>query len=124
MSSDPHNGQPRLLVVDDDSALLQMISWAFAERGYRVQIADSCHRARQLIASHSFDYALLDYHLPDGTGVDLLDWLRDEQPKVRALLMSGDPPDGSDSCVSCLVKPLSVARLHGAFAGAAADSPT
>ena len=73
----------------------------------------------QLASTHTFECALLDYHLPDGNGLDLKDMLSRQQPGLKSVLMSANPPATLDSHgggnSGCLVKPVSTAMLHGIF---------
>ena len=55
----------------------------------QVVAAASMAEALDLAKSHSFDVALLDLHLPDGSGVDLLAQLKIGQPEIEALMLTG-----------------------------------
>jgi len=79
-----------LLIVDDDRALAQMLRLDFQELGYRVSLAGSCRQARQILAETSFDLLLLDYHLADGKGTELLAMCHDQRPELPVILSSGD----------------------------------
>jgi len=104
----------RLLVVDDDPALLQMMSWTFSDLGYLVEAAGNCDEAMQLASTQAFEFALVDYHLPDGNGLELVDRLSIQQPGLRTVLMSANPPPQLD-CRSCLVKPVPATLLQEMF---------
>ncbi len=62
----------RLLVVDDESSIVDFLSLLFEEEGYAVQTARSAAEARQALASGSFDLVLCDVMMPDGSGLDIL----------------------------------------------------
>jgi len=79
----------RLLIVEDDPALAQMLRLGFGELGYRVCLAGSCRQARRMLAETRFDLVLLDYHLPDGKGSELLEVCRSRQPEPAIILSSG-----------------------------------
>ena len=75
----------RLLVVDDDPALLQMMCWTFSDMGYLVEAAASCDEAIRLASTQVFEFALVDYHLPDGNGLELMERLSKQQPDLRSV---------------------------------------
>ncbi|HWN41184.1 MAG TPA: response regulator, partial [Thermoanaerobaculia bacterium] len=62
----------RLLVVDDESSIVDFLSLLFEEEGYAVRTARSAAEARQALASGSFDLILCDVMMPDGSGLDIL----------------------------------------------------
>ena len=80
----------RVLVVDDEEALAELIATMLAEFGYDVRVAHSVGEAKSLIAQREFDVALLDMHLPDGTGEDILLRLSDEGASTEAIMLTGD----------------------------------
>jgi two-component system KDP operon response regulator KdpE len=61
----------RVLVVDDEPAILRAVSRALAARGYSVRQADTGRKALDLIASEDPHAVLLDLCLPDIDGVDV-----------------------------------------------------
>ena len=79
----------RLLIVEDDAALNQMLRFHFEDRGCEVKGVGTCRDALQVFASQAFDLVLLDQQLPDGTGVELLAKLRDQEPDLPVMMMTG-----------------------------------
>jgi DNA-binding NtrC family response regulator len=82
-------GQIRLFIVDDDEPLRQTLTSRFQRQGMQVVAAACMAEALDLAKSHSFDVALLDLHLPDGSGVELLAQLKIGQPEIEALMLTG-----------------------------------
>ncbi len=80
----------RLLLVEDDAALRTMLAWELDDRGFRVSAAGDCAGALRLAARQGFDGALLDYHLPDGTAVELTRALRGLFPGLAVVVVSAD----------------------------------
>ncbi|MBO9512896.1 MAG: response regulator transcription factor [Variovorax sp.] len=79
-----------ILIVDDDQAVrerLERVAAAAAPRA-RCAMAGSLAEARQRLASHRYDLALLDVGLPDGSGLDLLPWMQAHAPEVDAVVVS------------------------------------
>ena len=73
-----------ILIVDDEMAIRVMLRQALERGGYGVAEAGSLGEARSLIATTPPDLLLLDWMLPDGTGLDLLHQLR-EAAETRTL---------------------------------------
>ena len=74
-----------LLVVDDEPHIGLVLRPFLEERGYRVTYARSLAEARKTLAAASSapDGLLLDLHLPDGSGLDLLRELRGQDATAR-----------------------------------------
>ncbi len=79
----------RLLIVEDDRSLRQMMCLELEELGYSVTSAGCCAEALAQIQGGSFDLALLDYHLPDGVGSDLMEQIHLLHPRLPVILCSG-----------------------------------
>ncbi|MFH1139884.1 MAG: response regulator [Pseudomonadota bacterium] len=81
----------RVLIVEDDQTLAELLKKAFCARGYLADIAPSLHAAREAFGQACFDTAVIDYHLPDGQGDSLLADFQKEQPGCVFLMMTTDP---------------------------------
>lgn len=84
----------RLLIVDDDDSLSTMLALHLLDNGIEVTRAEDHSRARRLFKPGSFEFALLDYQLPDGSGLELGLELRREDPRIRLLVMTGCAESG------------------------------
>jgi two-component system, NtrC family, sensor histidine kinase HydH len=78
----------RILVVDDNAALLENLTEVLESSGYSVRGAASCAAAIPL-AREGFDVALVDLRLPDGDGTALAPRLKDLQPDGEVVLLTG-----------------------------------
>jgi signal transduction histidine kinase len=78
----------RILVVDDNAALVENVSEILEGAGYTVRGAMSCAAARAL-ARDGFDVALVDLRLPDGDGTALAPQLKEAQPDGEVVLLTG-----------------------------------
>ncbi|QRF56033.1 response regulator transcription factor [Variovorax paradoxus] len=79
------------LVVEDDPAMQQRLAHVLGTLGCtapQIAWADSVASARTLLAERSFGVALVDIGLPDGSGVDLIGWLRQHHPRLPAVVIS------------------------------------
>lgn len=59
-----------ILVVEDDEALLRFVTQALRMAGYTVTTARAAAAAREHLADHHFDLAIVDIGLPDADGVE------------------------------------------------------
>jgi DNA-binding response OmpR family regulator len=74
----------RVLLVDDEPHIGLLVGPPFAQAGMQVDAARTLAAARAALRASPPDVLLLDLHLPDGSGLDLLRALRDD-PATRAL---------------------------------------
>lgn len=79
----------RILLVEDDPTVREMIADYFRNTHYLVEEADSCAAAYQTFQSARPDLALLDYQLPDGDALTLLPRLKDLEPSLPIIVMTG-----------------------------------
>jgi len=80
----------RVLVVDDEEALTDLIAMALREADYDVTVAHSVASGSALLDIAEFDVALLDMHLGDGKGTELLRRLVDEGAATESIMLTGD----------------------------------
>lgn len=81
---------PKILIVDDEAEVGTFFEMYFQEeKGLSVQVAYSGAEARQLIACHRFDLALVDLKLPDAFGISLLKEIKNRTPQCEVIIMTG-----------------------------------
>ena len=79
----------RILVVDDDAGLREVLRSLLVRIGHEVETAVDGTEALSRAVSADYDAAVVDYQIPPPNGLDVLNRLRDIQPKCVRLLMSG-----------------------------------
>lgn len=91
----PPGGKPRVLVVDDESIVRGVAKLMLELAGYAVDEAADSSEAFAHIQSAIAPFAavLLDYTLPDRTGLEILSDLRHLAPQSRIVLTSGRPAE-------------------------------
>ncbi len=77
----------RVLVVDDEENIGRSLRLILEREGYTVSLASSVAEARAL--PYRADAYLLDVKLPDGTGIELLRWLRTNDNEAPVVMISG-----------------------------------
>ena len=75
---------PKILIVEDEAPIRTLISFACAGAGFEVESCDSVIAAQALLDSQKPDLVLLDYMLPEISGVEWLEKLRSDE-KTRHL---------------------------------------
>lgn len=60
-----------ILIVEDEAPIREMIAFHLQRAGYRVHEAGDCRQARELLADHRPDLVLIDWMLPDMSGLEL-----------------------------------------------------
>jgi two-component system phosphate regulon response regulator PhoB len=70
---------PSVLIVDDEQPIREMVSFALRRAGFEPLQAGDAREAEALIADHAPDLILLDWMLPDVSGVDLARRLRGDE---------------------------------------------
>jgi len=78
----------KLLMVEDDHLLGDLIREALEEAGYQVRLARSGAQALEAVAEESFDLVLQDIQLPDADGLDILDQILHQHPQWKAMVMT------------------------------------
>jgi DNA-binding NtrC family response regulator len=81
----------RILLVDDDKAVLESFSIILQEEGYSVDVAKTGKEAIQKTNDHFYNVAIIDWRLPDISGTDLLTELHETVPKITKILLTGYP---------------------------------
>jgi putative two-component system response regulator len=80
---------PRVLVVDDDEGVRDLVARIMGDHGYVVDLADCAAEARSLAAENEFDLAICDVHMPGDSGLRLAGELRGPDHDVAVLMLSG-----------------------------------
>jgi len=78
----------KILIVEDETPIREMIAFHLSRAGFDTLEADNCQRARELLADERPDLALVDWMLPDMSGLELTRMLkRDNENEDLAIIM-------------------------------------
>jgi signal transduction histidine kinase len=82
-----------ILIVDDERPNLTVLR-NFLDSGYRVYEAQSGAEALEIVKTTNLDVVITDQRMPEMTGIELLEALRDLKPDVAGIVLTGftDPP--------------------------------
>jgi DNA-binding NtrC family response regulator len=107
----------RVLVVDDDEAILESLKGYLTLKGYDVDTAKTAKEAVRKTEAHFYNLAILDIRLPDANGTELLTTMRKNRPEMIKIMLTGYP-DQANTMVSLnrgadayLLKPVELDKL-------------
>lgn len=81
----------KVMLVDDDRESLACLSKALLLNDFEVVTFESPDEAVENFESGSFDAVVSDFHLPDTTGIDVMNAIRAKKPGIPFIIISGDP---------------------------------
>jgi DNA-binding NtrC family response regulator len=79
----------KILVVEDDRAVRNVLQSYLTTHGFVVEVAGSCEEGRDVFSRQRPDLAVIDYQLPDGTALSLLPQLRSADPLLAIVILTG-----------------------------------
>jgi len=79
----------RLLIVEDDAALNQIVALHFEDQGLITEGVLTCADALSAVRDRTPDVVLMDMQLPDGTGLELLKQLQETHLELPVVVMTG-----------------------------------
>lgn len=78
----------KILIVEDEQSLLEMLRRTLLKERYVVESASTLEQAEQKVALYSYDCILLDINLPDGSGLTLLDEIKNDSRHGGVIIIS------------------------------------
>jgi two-component system NtrC family sensor kinase len=119
----------KVLVIDDEEAILQMVRETLAEQGYEVDVARDGESALSRLGKTSYDLALCDWKMPGLNGQQIYERVRASNPALseRMIFFTGDVINEKaerflrESRRVCLSKPFSLVEFRAAIGKALAS---
>jgi len=108
----------KLLIVEDDAGIQEMLDYSLKQEGYEIHSAYTVKEGWELLQSKAIDLVLLDWMLPDNSGIDLLHRIRKYHSKLPVIMVTAKAEEedrilgldvGADDYVT---KPFSVRELN------------
>ncbi len=112
-----HAGSTAILLVEDDDNLAQFMRLVLRKAGYQTIHVSSNQEAMDAISEHLPNLILLDMHLPDGNGLEILQFLKDKHPQanIPVIITTGQELDQLSLAypvlLDCFFKPLEINQL-------------
>jgi DNA-binding NtrC family response regulator len=106
----------KVLLVDDEPAILSVLHWAVQDLGCRATSAHGGQAALDKLSRENFDILITDLLMPDLDGFFLVKMAKKLDPKMKIVVMTGSPelvPHVGCPLDGLLVKPFGLNRLKG-----------
>jgi DNA-binding NtrC family response regulator len=88
-SKPPTPDEVRVLIVDDEGRLRDVLTRAIASWGFQVASARSAEEGLRLMHASKFDISIVDLNLPGITGIELFEKLRAIHPEHQVIVLTG-----------------------------------
>ncbi len=112
-----HN-KHRILVVEDNTYISEMIFHCLSTKGYFVSQAYNGLHALTIVENEQYDLALIDIQMPGLNGIETLSLIKSKHPSIKAIIMSANlslsyiheaMAKGSDAVLN---KPFEISQLY------------
>ena len=80
--------QPLALIVDDEPDICELIEITLARMDIEVHAAGNLAMAKRLLAQHHYNLCLTDMRLPDGNGIELVEFIAKKHPKLPVAVIT------------------------------------
>ncbi len=115
---------PRILIIEDDSSLVELLSYNLSSAGYDLRTATNAEIGTLLLAEEEFDLVVLDWMLPDKSGIEICAGMRraPRTAKMPIIMLTARGEEGdrvrglSTGADDYIVKPFSVPELMARIA--------
>ena len=116
--------KPRLLIVDDELLIRDLLYDYFKNRDYEIAVAESGQGALDQVGNGHFDTVIIDLKMPDMDGLELADKIRAQDHDIPIIIMTGYP--SLDSAIEALrrraddyfIKPFNLKQMNRAVESA------
>ena len=78
----------KIFVIEDQIPLLRQISRLMEAEGYVCETSHTYQAARDKLGVHTYDLLIVDVNLPGGSGLELIRYIKKEQPKTAVIVIS------------------------------------
>ena len=80
--------KPRILVVDDEESIRTFLDIMLKKEGYEVTLAEDGEHAIDILSKKTFDLVISDLQMPKKTGIELLQFARQNYPQVHFMMIT------------------------------------
>ena len=80
----------KILVVDDDDSIRDVVSKMLCRLGFKVSSADSAESGLALFFKNKFDLVITDFSMSGMDGINLAYYIKEKSPSTQVVLMTGD----------------------------------
>lgn len=83
------DGKKRLLIVDDERDLTELLTQILGGEGYEITTAGDGDEALRVLEKEKFDAVLLDILMPNRNGFDVLKHITEHHPGTKTVMLTG-----------------------------------
>ncbi len=87
----PAVNEPLIILVEDEPEIQRMLAETLSEHHFRVMVAGGLQEAKILVEQKDVELVVTDLALPDGSGIDLLKYIRCVRPSLPVIITTGFP---------------------------------
>ncbi|GAB6097810.1 sigma-54 dependent transcriptional regulator [Desulfatiferula olefinivorans] len=124
MTLNRHEPTPQVLIIDDDRILFELVTRFISPLQCRCRSARTLHEGLEALRNEPFDLVFLDVCLPDGSGIDYIEEIRQAPSHPEVIMLTGqDDPDKAERAIQkgvwdYLVKPVTAKAARRSLSGA------
>ena len=78
-----------ILIVDDEPDVVEFLRDYLAEKGHTVEVAIHGKKALECLKRKDYDLVLLDFNMPEMTGLELIKFIKKSHLKSKVIMMTG-----------------------------------
>ena len=82
----------RILIVDDEKPIRDMLDKFFSNKGYETFVAENFNEALKILDNHNIQMIVTDLNMPDMSGIDLCKEIRVKRPVAQVFAITGGEP--------------------------------
>ena len=83
------SGETSLLIVDDEANLRNQLAKAMERRGFTAEVVGTVAEGKRAVSANPPKYAVIDLRLDDGSGLEVVEALREARPDARIVVLTG-----------------------------------
>ena len=77
-----------LFIIEDDKPFRERLTTSFQRKDFTVTAAASKKEALDVLAGNNFNYAIVDLRLGDGSGLDVIKVIKEQNPQCRTVMLT------------------------------------
>ena len=81
--------QQNLIIIDDDVPFRERLSRSMEKKGFVVEAVGSTKEAKNRLKEKKFSYAIVDMRLDEGSGLEVIQFIKKNSPETQSLLLTG-----------------------------------
>lgn len=80
----------KILIIEDEGDICLLLNIILAENNIDLDHVNTIEKAKDYLKSNNPALVLLDNKLPDGKGLDFIEYIRNNYPEIKILMITGD----------------------------------